>query len=163
MKKRFLWLFIGLFYSLPGITQFERNNFTAIRNGFINPPDSIRISAFYYWLNNHISKEGVIKDLRAMKEAGITRVFIGTNIRNRTDWSRDTAGKWFGNVKVFSDEWWDVLHTALKTASELNIEVGLFNWPGWSQSGGPWVKPEQAMRYLDASEIRVKGPARIST
>lgn len=163
MNKKILWLAVGLLSSFIGFTQSNSIEFANIRNGFINPPDSIRISTFYYWLNNHISTDGVIKDLHAMKAAGITRVFIGTNIRNRTSWSRDTAGQWFGNVKVFSSEWWDVLHTALKTAADLNIEVGLFNCPGWSQSGGPWVKPEQAMRYLDASEIRVKGPSHIST
>jgi hypothetical protein len=162
VKKLFFWLLIGMVSLLTGFRQEGSNEFDAIRNGFINPPDSIRISAFYYWLNNHISKEGVIWDLQAMKEAGITRVFIGTNIRNRTSMSRDTAGQFFGEVKVFSGEWWEVLHTALKKAAELNIEVGLFNCPGWSQSGGPWIKPYQAMRYLDASEIRVKGPARIS-
>jgi hypothetical protein len=45
----------------------------------------------------------------------------------------------------------------LKTATKLNIEIGIFNSPGWSQSGGPWVKPSQAMRYLAASEVKVKG------
>ncbi|NJR42819.1 MAG: glycoside hydrolase family 2, partial [Akkermansiaceae bacterium] len=37
-----------------------------------------------------------------------------------------------------------------------------FNCPGWSQSGGPWVKPEQAMRRLATSEIRVTGPKKFS-
>ena len=36
-------------------------------------------------------------------------------------------------MKIFTDEWWDILHTALKTATELDIEIGLFNSPGWSQ------------------------------
>ncbi len=132
----------------------------SLKENFLSPPDSIRLSTFYYWINNNISKEGVIKDLHAMKDAGITRVFIGTDIRNRTNWSRDTVGQYFGKVKVFSNEWWEVLDTALKTASDLNIEVGLFNCPGWSQSGGPWIKPKQAMKYLDASEIRIKGPGK---
>jgi hypothetical protein len=169
MRFKIIFLFAFLIIVLSsGYAQFggsgqnKFNDFDAIRKNFINPPGSVRITCFYYWLNNHISKDGVIKDLHAMKEAGITRVFIGTNIRNRTSMSRDTTGQYFGTVKVFSDEWWDVLQTALKTAADLDIEVGLFNCPGWSQSGGPWVKPEQAMRYLDASEIRVKGPARIS-
>ena len=163
-------LCVGLINSLlpcsPAYGQEFRSNVRGqvpdLQKGFVHPPDSVRVSAFYYWLNNHISKEGVVRDLRAMKEAGITRVFIGSDIRNRTDWSRDITGKYFGKVKVFSDEWWDVLHTALKTASDLNIEVGLFNCPGWSQSGGPWIKPQQAMRYLDASETRVKGPAKVT-
>ncbi len=163
MSKKYQWLIVVTLSVVLGFRQYDGNGFDQIRAGFLNPPDSIRITAFYYWLNNHISREGVIRDLQAMKQAGITRVFLGTNIRNRTSMSRDTAGQYFGNVKVFSDEWWQVVHTALKTASDLDIEVGLFNCPGWSQSGGPWVKPEQAMRYLDASEIRLKGPARIST
>lgn len=129
---------------------------------FHNPPASIKTAVYWYWVNDHISKEGVVKDLQAMKKVGINRVFIGSNIRNRTSWSKDLTGQSFGKVKCFSDEWWDILHTALKTASELDIETGLFNCPGWSQSGGPWVKPEQAMRYLDASEIRVNGPGRLS-
>jgi len=137
MKKNFLWLLIGVVGLLAGFKPNEQDDLAVIRRGFVNPPDSVRVSAFYYWINNHISKEGVVKDLQAMKAAGITRVFIGTNIRNRTSWSRDTTGLWFGKVKVFSDEWWDVLHTALKTAADLDIEVGLFNCPGWSQSGGP--------------------------
>jgi hypothetical protein len=62
---------------------------------------------------------------------------------------------------MFSPEWYDAIHTALKTATELDIDVGLFNCPGWSQSGGPWIKPEQSMRYLASSETRVKGPAKI--
>jgi hypothetical protein len=54
------------------------------------------------------------------------------------------------------------MHTALKTATELDIELGIFNSPGWSQSGGPWIKPEQSMRYLAASELHVKGPAKLA-
>ncbi|WP_345948962.1 glycosyl hydrolase [Mucilaginibacter sp. PAMB04274] len=161
MSRKYIWLLIAALSVLAGFKLYPADEMENIRKGFIHPPDSVRVTTFYYWLNNHISKDGVIKDLYAMKEAGITRVFIGTNIRNRTDWSRDTTGKWFGNVKVFSKEWWDIVHVALKTATALDIEVGLFNCPGWSQSGGPWVKPNQAMRYLDATELRVKGPLRL--
>ena len=89
-----------------------------------------------------------------MKEVGINRAFIG-NI----GLSPQEAP--YGKVKIFTDEWWDIMHTALKTATELNIEIGLFNSPGWSQSGGPWIKPEQAMRYLTCSEVKVKGPKKL--
>ena len=44
------------------------------------------------------------------------------------------------------------VRTALRTAGDLDIEIGIFNCPGWSQSGGPWVKPEQSMRYLKSVE-----------
>jgi len=125
----------------------------ALESGFVTPPDSIQTSVYWYWMSDNISKEGVVKDLEAMKKAGINRAFIG-NI-----WQDNVPG---GKVKMFSDEWWDVLHAALKTATELNIEIGIFNSPGWSQSGGPWIKADEAMRYLAASELHVKGPQKFS-
>lgn len=160
-KFKLLTLFLML--SAATFAQNKQNDsFSFIEKDFVTPPYSVKTGVYYYWLNDHISKEGVIKDLHAMKEAGINRVFIATNIRNRTSWSRDLKGQSFGEVKVFTDEWYDILHTALKTATELDIEIGLFNCPGWSQSGGPWVKPEQAMRYLASSEVYVKGPSKFS-
>lgn len=89
----------------------------------------------------------MVKDLHSMKEAGINRAFIGNIGLNENP----------GRVKFYSDEWWKVLHTALRTATELGIEIGIFNSPGWSQSGGPWVKPSQAMRYLASSTVKVDG------
>ncbi len=121
--------------------------------GFASPPDSIQTSVYWYWISNNVSKEGVVKDLQSMKKAGINRAFIG-NIG-----LEDVP---YGNVPMLSEAWWEILHTALKTASELDIEIGIFNSPGWSQSGGPWVKPEQAMRYLASSELRVTGPAKLN-
>ena len=119
-----------------------------IEKGFREIPDSIRVGCYWYWISDNISKEGVVKDLYAMKKAGITRAYIG-NI--------DIGGNAYGDVKIFTPEWWDAIHAALKTATELDIEIGMFNSPGWSQSGGPWVKPEQSMRYLAATDTRVKG------
>jgi hypothetical protein len=92
----------------------------------------------------------VVKDLEAMKKVGINRAFIG-NI------GLDDGP--YGKIKMFSDEWWDILHTTLKTATRLNIQIGIFNGPGWSQSGGPWIKPEQSMRYLTSSRVKVQGPS----
>jgi hypothetical protein len=128
---------------------FNSSNFKSIETGFINIPDSIQTSVYWYWISGNISKEGVVKDLEAMKKVGINRAFIG-NI------GLDNVP--YGKIKMFSDEWWDILHTALKTATRLNIEIGIFNGPGWSQSGGPWVKPSQSMRYLTSSQVMVKGP-----
>ena len=53
------------------------NRWKALEEGFLTPPDSIRTAVYWYWLDNHISKEGVVKDLEAMKRVGITRAFIG--------------------------------------------------------------------------------------
>tara|TARA_S200000501_G_scaffold195755_1_gene184326 strand:+ start:20139 stop:23453 length:3315 start_codon:yes stop_codon:yes gene_type:complete len=120
---------------------------------FISPPETIQTSVYWYWISDNISKEGVVRDLKSMKAAGINRAFIG-NI------GLDDVP--YGNVKMLSDEWWEIIHEALKTATKLNIEIGIFNSPGWSQSGGPWVKAENSMRYLISSETRISGPIKLS-
>lgn len=117
---------------------------------FVTPPDSIQTSIYWYWLSGNISREGVIKDLEAMKRAGINRAFIG----NIGLGPMETP---YRPVKLFSDEWWEVTHAALKRASELGIEIGMFNCPGWSQAGGPWIEPRQAMRYLTSVQAEVEG------
>ncbi|MDR2383983.1 MAG: glycoside hydrolase family 2 [Prevotellaceae bacterium] len=119
-----------------------------LADNFASPPDTVTTGVYWYWINDNISKEGVVKDLQAMKKAGINSVYIG-NIGDQPPA--------YGKVKLLSDEWWEVLHTAMKTAGELGIEVGMFNCPGWSQSGGPWIKPEQSMRHLASSETLVTG------
>lgn len=125
-----------------------------LERNFQTPPEEVQTAVYWYWISGNISKEGVIDDLHAMKRAGINRAFIGDIGQDGLYTDR--------NVKMFSDEWWEVLHTALKTASELGIEIGIFNSPGWSQSGGPWIKPEEAMRYLASTETMVKGPQKVS-
>ncbi len=72
------------------------------------PPEDTEPWRHWYWLNNDISKEGVTKDLEAMASVGIRRAMIG-NIEGG------------GPVKMFSDEWYDVIHHALREANRLGV------------------------------------------
>jgi hypothetical protein len=143
MKRIFLNLLI-----LTTILVSGCNTNDNLAEDFVSPPETMTTGVYWYWMSDNISKEGVIKDLHAMKQAGINAVFIG-NIGGE--------GAPYGNVKLFTDEWWEVLHAAMKTAGELGIEVGMFNCPGWSHSGGPWIEAGQSMRHLVASETTVQG------
>lgn len=148
MKKIYAALLFTVLYSSVNAQR------TQLNNGFMHPPESVQTSVYWYWMCGNISKEGVVKDLEAMKKVGINRAFIGNIYFDPYEGGR--------NVKLMSEEWWEVMHAALKKAGELNIEIGIFNSPGWSQAGGPWVKPNQAMRYLASSELKVKGPLNFS-
>ena len=143
MKKSLLFLLPALLWVCMGNAAETVAN---TEKGFREVPSDIRLATYWYWISDNISEEGMIRDLEAMKKVGITRAFIG-NIG-----LSGQNGIPFGKVKVLSNEWWKILHTALKTASKLDIEIGIFNSPGWSQSGGPWIKPEQSMRYLASEE-----------
>ena len=82
--------------------------------GFKNPPADIQTSVYWYWVSGYISEEGVVKDLQAMKRAGINRAFIGCI-------GESSVQAPYPQVAFGSEEWWRILHTALKTATELGI------------------------------------------
>jgi len=120
-----------------------------MEDGFRNPPDSTKPGTYWYWFNEHVSKEGITKDLEAMKSIGIGEAFIG-NIYET--WTLP-----HGEMRTLSPEWEDCMRFALTEGERIGVKVSSFNCPGWSQAGGPWVKPEDAMRYLTYSEAIVEG------
>ena len=139
-------------HQMPESTGEKPTNpaYAEMARDFTDPFGKVRTGCYWYWMAGNVSCEGVRKDLEAMKRAGIDRAYIG---------DIGECGNKPGPVKTFSPEWEKALATAFETASRLDIEIGLFNSPGWSQSGGPWVKPEMAMRRLVASVTVVDGPA----
>lgn len=136
-----------------GQTKILKHNSTNnFRNNFAVPQDSLKPYVYWYWVSDNISKIGITKDLEAMAKVGIGEAFIG-NIGLST--------VPYGNVKVLSKEWWELTRFAITEGQRLGVDIGIFNSPGWSQSGGPWVKPTEAMRYMVATEITVNGGKKV--
>ena len=127
-----------------------------LEEAFINPPPETRPGCYWYWINDNISKEGITRDLEAMARVGIGRAYIGHIFGEGPRWETPV-----GKVPFMSDAWWEALQWAVKEADRCGVEIGFFNSPGWSQSGGPWVKPSQSMRYLAASETVIEGGRRV--
>lgn len=150
MKKILLFSALLLLFTTMLFAQ-NKKPFSAkssLEEVFDKPPKSAKPYVFWYWISNNISKEGIKKDLAAMARMGIGGVLIGQI------GYKDSP---LGDVTMFSEAWWNCLTFALEEASRLGIDVKLFNSPGWSGTGGPWVKPEQAMRYLNVHEYLVRG------
>ena len=125
-----------------------------LADGFAHPPESTKPWCYWYWVSDNVSKEGITRDLEAMKQFGLGEAFIGNvdvNDKNR------------GTTKVFSEEWWQLVDHAIREGGRIGVNIGMFNCPGWSQSGGPWVRPDQTMRYVAVSETRVTGPQNFSS
>ena len=135
-----------------GSTNQPTPNIKEIQSGFITPRDSNNLWCYWYWINDDISKEGITKDLEAMKQAGIGAAFIGNINPPEVD----------GPVPLLSEKWWECMVHAVNEGKRIGVDIGSFNCPGWSQSGGPWVKSEMAMRYLTYSEVTIKGPGKVS-
>ncbi|MGB5943955.1 MAG: glycosyl hydrolase [Leeuwenhoekiella sp.] len=118
-----------------------------LQSGFVTPHEDNNLWCYWYWINDDISKSGITKDLEAMKKAGIGGALIGNINPAKTD----------GKVPMLSEEWWSHMVHAVNEGHRIGVDIGIFNCPGWSQSGGPWIDAEKAMRYLTYNEIKVNG------
>ncbi|WP_298495921.1 glycosyl hydrolase [uncultured Algibacter sp.] len=127
-------------------------NFQQITSDFVTPNDNNTIWCYWYWINDDISKEGITKDLIAMKKAGIGGALIGNINPAHKD----------GKVPMLSEDWWSHMVHAVEEGKRIGVDVGVFNCPGWSQSGGPWIDYTKAMRYLTYSETKVLGGKQLS-
>ncbi|RYG41241.1 glycoside hydrolase family 2, partial [bacterium] len=141
---------IPLLFGVPTVKPRSVAPASVLERGFAQPPASTKPSCYWYWISDNVSREGITKDLETMAKVGIGEAYIG-NV--------DTSPQDRGKVKVLSEEWWRLVEHAIREGKRLGVNIGMFNCPGWSQSGGPWVQPTQTMRYVAQSEIRVHGPA----
>ena len=119
-----------------------------LERGFQNPPASARPHTWWHWINGNVSKEGITADLEAMKRVGIG----GAQIFNVD------VGIPAGKSPFMSPSWREAMTHAIREAQRLGLEICVHNCAGWSSSGGPWIKPEQAMQRLTWSETPVHGP-----
>lgn len=108
MVKKFRWL-VAVFLLLGG-SAFAQDSISTVEKNFKDTPESQQLGIYWYWVAGNMSKEGVVKDLQAMKSVGINRAFIGM--------IGEGQGAPQGPVRMFTDEWWDILHTMFKTAGE---------------------------------------------
>ncbi len=118
--------------------------------GFRTPPDSVRPWVYWVWTDGNLSREGITADIEAMKKAGIGGVMI----------MEVNVGVPQGPVKFMSPEWRGLFKHVVDEAERCGIQVTLMSGPGWSGSGGPWVRPEQSMQHIVGIPLEVTGPLR---
>ncbi len=115
---------------------------------FHAPPASARPWVFWFWINGNISRQGITKDLEAMKRVGIGGVL----------WM-EVSGPWWapqGRIKTGSGEWHEAMQWALQEAERLDIAVALSVDCGYG-SGGAHITPDISMQELVRSETGVRG------
>lgn len=144
MTKKILVLFVFIYSISTG-----QDNADMLVKGFRTPPEDTKPWVYWYWVDENISKPGITKDLEAMARVGIGQALIG----------HISPGTVRGDTRMLSEEWWETVAFAVKEGHRLGVDIGFFNGPGWSQSGGPWMTLDQSMRHVANSELRVHGPA----
>jgi hypothetical protein len=106
--------------------------------GFRNPPAWAKPFTWWHWMGGNSSKEGITADLESMKQAGIGGAHIFDAGQGIPD----------GPVQYNSPLWRDLIAHAASEGKRLGLEIAMHNCSGWSSTGGPWVKPEDAMKKL---------------
>ncbi len=154
--RKSILFFLIIFFFIPVCQSSITHD--QLKKGFETPPDSTRPATYWYFMSGHISKEGITKDLEAMKKFGIGEVFIADIFVKQPSNPKayikiDSIPQ--GNALSLSKEWWNCMKHAVEEGTRLGMGISFFNCPGWSQSGGPWVKKEDAMRYLVYSDTLV--------
>ena len=134
-------------------TTTKNTSLGELREGFQTPPKEARPRTWWHWLDGNVTREGITADLEAMHRVGIQEATLFNG----------GMGYPQGPVEYMSDEWLELLKHAASEAKRLGMELSFHNGPGWSSSGGPWVKPEEAMQTVTWSEQQVEGGRTVCT
>ncbi len=145
MKKViFLTLLLIVFsvsYSKPKQIKLSLN----LKENFLSPPHEAYPGVYWYFMDGNMTKEAITADLESMKKVGLGHVlFLEVNV-----------GIPRGKVDFLSEEWQNLFVHAVRECERVGITMSLGVGPGWTGSGGPWVKGAESMRHLVYSSVQV--------
>ena len=146
---RRLRLTLATLLTFTGLATFAQTA-DPLAESFKTPPDAAKPRTWWHWTMSNVTKEGITKDLEWMKRVGIG----GFMLADVNSGGGQTVG---AKIPFGTPEWFDAVRHAAAEADRLGLEMTIFSSPGWSETGGPWVKPEQAMKKLVWSETTVEG------
>lgn len=122
----------------------------ALRDGFEAPPSAAKPRVWWHWLGGNVSADGIDKDLAWMNRVGIGGFQLFTG-------NLETPLLVDSPVTVFTPEWRGMVRRTAERADALGLEMTMAASAGWSETGGPWVRPEQGMKKLVWSETVLEG------
>jgi hypothetical protein len=139
---------VGILFAASAV--FAQSPGDAFEEGFRNPPDSAKPRTWWHWTNGNVTEDGITKDLEWMKRSGIG----GFQLVDVAAGSGQEVEK---KINFGTPEWYHAVRHSAEEAKRLGLEMSIFSSPGWSEAGGPWVQPEQAMKKLVWSETGIQG------
>jgi len=149
LSKRLVWPLLTAL-SICVCAVLAQSQGDPLQRGFLNPPDSAKPRVWWHWMNGNITKEGIKADFEWMKRNGIAGV-------QNFDAALNTPQIVDKRLVYMTPEWKDAFKYATTLADQMGLEMAIAGSPGWSESGGPWVPPAQAMKKIVWSETRVEG------
>ena len=122
---------------------------------FESPSNANRPETWFHFIGGNVAKPGITADLEAIKGAGISGIHL---------FHGQFGGKWPGvepQITCLSAPWDGLVGFVADECKRLGLTFTMQNCPGWAMSGGPWIKPENAMRHLIWGRTDVEGGKRV--
>ena len=123
-----------------------------VYEGFADPPREARPRVWWHWMDGNVSLDGIRKDIEWMDRVGIGGFHQfdagGIGLRKIVD----------EPMPYGTPAWKAAVRYAMELAEARGMETAVASAPGWSSTGGPWVKPEDAMKKLTWRTLDVTGP-----
>lgn len=140
---------------VPAATQ--NNNDPAFL--FKHPPESAKPGVLWMWMGSNISKEGITKDLEALKKQGFNKTTMYSLADITTPWNREIFKSPNPDIIAWTAPWWKLVRHAAIESKRLGMDFGMHNCPGYESSDGVWITPELSMQELcwSASKIISEG------
>ena len=127
-------------------------NVGAPEAAFRTPDCAKRPETYFFFFGGNVAAPGITADLEAVKDAGISGIKLFNGASGR--------GAWPGvpnQITCLSPEWDALIGHFGDECKRLGLRMAMQVCPGWAMAGGPWIKPEQAMRHLAMSRTDVEG------
>lgn len=125
----------------------------SLYKNFLQPPAAARPRVWWHWMNGNITRDGIRKDLEWMHKTGIGGF-------QNFDASLMTPQIVDQRLVFMTPGWKDAFRFTTRLADSLKLEMAIAGSPGWSETGGPWVRLQDGMKKLVWTEVRVSEGAR---
>jgi len=120
-------------------------------------PDKIHYpETWFHFIGGNVDREGITKDLEAIAGARISGIHL---------FHGQFGGDWPGvkeHVTCLDSNWNSLVNHTASEAKRLGLRFTMQNCPGWSMSGGPWIKPEDAIRILAYTRTDINGGTQVN-
>jgi len=147
-------------HAVPVVSPSNKQNDPA--KDFLNPSESAKPGALYMWMGSNISKEGITKDLEALKKNGFNRTTMFSLADITTPWSGIIEKSQTPEIISWTEPWWKLVRFAAQESKRLGMDFGMYNGAGYESSGGVWITPELSMQEICYSQHIVAGNEHVS-
>jgi len=146
MNSSFRKLFVAVL--LTGCVLGRAHAGDCLDEAWTNPPLQARLRGYWWWLNGHVTRDAITKDLEWMKAIGMGGGLVfDAGGATQGGHAPVPTGPLFG-----SPEWRALFVHTLREADRLGLQIGLNLTSGWNL-GGPLVTPEQATKAVTWSQL----------